>query len=96
MARYAIVGYEEYPTLSLHPVDDDHGIPLPAELYDRWLRARTTLDIVQRDVIAYLRASGGRIAIPEELWELQDRTDAAMAEGGGDRVHDDDELSARL
>lgn len=95
MARYTIVGYEEYPALSLQPVDGDHGIPLPAQLYDRWLRARTALDIVQRDVIAHLRASGGRIAIPEELWELQDRTDAVV-EGGGDRVRDDDELSARL
>ncbi len=96
MARYTIVGYEEYPVLSLHPVDDDHGVPLPAHLYDRWLQARTALDIAQRDVIAHLRASGGRTAIPEELWEIQDRADAAIAEDGGDRIRDRDGLSARL
>jgi hypothetical protein len=94
MARYTIVGYEEYPVLSLHPVHHDHGVPLPGHLYDRWLHARTALDIAQRDVIAHLRASGGRIAIPEELWELQDRADAAIAEDTGNR--DRDELSARL
>ncbi len=95
MARYTIVGYEEYPVLNLHPVDGDHGVHLPAHLYDRWLSARMALDSVQREVIAHLRASGGRIAIPEELWELQDRTDAGVAEEDGDRFHDH-ELSARL
>ena len=54
------------------------------------------LDTVQRDVIAPLRASGGRIAIPEELWELQDHTEAATVEDDGDRVHGHGELSARL
>jgi hypothetical protein len=72
MTRYTIIGYEEYPALNLHPIDDDHGIELPAQLYRRWLRARAALDAVQRDVIAYLRAAGGRGAIPEELWERQD------------------------
>jgi hypothetical protein len=96
MARYMIIGYEEYPALNLHPVDDDHGVELPVQLYGRWLRARAALDVVQRDVIAYLRASGGRGAIPEELWEPQDHTDAVIAEGEGDRVHGHGELSARI
>jgi hypothetical protein len=73
MARYTVIGYEEYPALNLHPVDDE-GVELPAQLYGRWLQARTVLDAVQRDVIAYLRASGGRGAIPEELWERQERS----------------------
>lgn len=96
VARYTIIGYEEYPALNLHPVDDDRGVQLPPQLYGRWLQARTALDTVQRDVIAHLRASGGRIAIPEELWELQDHTDAALTEDDGDRVHGHGELSARL
>jgi len=98
VARYTIIGYEEYPALNLHPVDDDPGIELPAQLYGRWLRARAALDAVQRDVVAYLRASGGRGAIPEELWEPQDHTDAAIAESEGDHVHSDShgQLSARI
>lgn len=96
LTRYTIIGYEEYPALNLHPIDDDHGIELPAQLYGRWLRARAALDAVQRDVIAHLRAAGGRGAIPEELWEPQDHTDAAIAESEGDHVHRHGELSARL
>jgi hypothetical protein len=96
VSRYTIIGYEEYPALNLHPVDNDHGVELPAHLYGRWLRARRALDVVQRDVIAYLRTCGGRGAIPEELWELQDHTAAARAEDDGDRFRGHGELSARL
>jgi hypothetical protein len=94
MARYTVIGYEEYPALNLHPIDDDHGVELPVQLYGRWLRARAALDAVQRDVIAHLRTSGGRGAIPEELWESQDRTEAAIAEG--ERVDSHGDPSARL
>jgi hypothetical protein len=73
MTRYAVIGYEEFPALHLHPIDDGQGVELPAQLYGRWLQARTALDAVHREVVDYLRASGGRGAIPEELWESQDR-----------------------
>ena len=39
VTRYMVIGHEEYPALNLHPIDDDHGIELPAQLYSRWLRA---------------------------------------------------------
>ena len=95
MPHYTVIGYEEYPALHLHPTDDDRGVELPAPLYSRWLRVRAELDAVQRDVVAHLRASGGRGAIPEELWEPQDRT-GASAEGEGERVHGYGRLPARL
>ncbi len=80
MARYTVIGYEEFPALHLQPIDDDQGIELPAQLYGRWLQARAALDSAHREVVAYLRASGGRGAIPEELWESQDRpSDAERA-----------------
>jgi hypothetical protein len=74
MARYTVIGYEEYPALHLHPIDDGQGAELPPQLYGRWLAARTALDDVQRDVVAHLREAGGRGAIPQELWEAQDRS----------------------
>jgi hypothetical protein len=67
-------GYEEYSVLHLVPVGGDHGVELPGELYQRWVRARAELDAVQRDVVAHLRRVGGREAIPEELWESSDRS----------------------
>lgn len=72
MPRYMIGGYEEYPVLDLVPTEQRGGTPLPAYLYDRWRRARAELDAVQRDVIAHLRATGGRDAIPEELRDARD------------------------
>jgi hypothetical protein len=76
MPRYMVGGYEEYSVLHLVPVGGDHGVELPAELYQRWRRARAGLDAVQRDVVAHLRRVGGREAIPEELWESGDRSTA--------------------
>jgi hypothetical protein len=76
MPRYMVTGYEEYPALHLHPVEDDQGVELPADLFRRWQQARAALDGIQRDVVAHLRATGGRAAIPEELWESQDRADS--------------------
>jgi len=72
MPRYMIGGYEEYPVLNLVPAEQDGGTVLPVDLYHRWRRARAELDAVQRDVIAHLRDTGGREAIPEELWDLRD------------------------
>src|SRR2546423_15079039 len=95
VARYTIIGYEEYPALNLHPVDDDRGVQLPPQLYGRWLQARTALDTVQRDVIAHLRASGGRIAIPGDLWELLEHTEAALPEGDGIRAQATGAMSDR-
>jgi hypothetical protein len=77
MPRYVVGGYEEYSVLHLVPVGGDHGVELPAELYQRWRRARAELDAVQRDVVAHLRRTGGRDAIPEELWEPGDRSGAS-------------------
>lgn len=94
MPRYTIIGYEEFPALHLHPTDEDRGVALPAPLYSRWLRVRAELDAVQRDVVAHLRACGGRGAIPEELWEAQDRT--VSVESEGERVHGYGRLPARL
>jgi hypothetical protein len=73
MPRYMVGGYEEYPVLHLVPVHGEHGVELPVKLYQRWKHARAELDAVQRDVVAYLRENGGREAIPEELWESEDR-----------------------
>ena len=81
VARHTIIGYKAYPPLNLQPIDDDQGVEPPAGLYGRWPQARTTLDAVQRDVITHLHTSGGRRAIPEELWEQQDHADAAIAGG---------------
>ncbi|HKT05300.1 MAG TPA: hypothetical protein VJT31_37770 [Rugosimonospora sp.] len=68
-----IGGYEEYPVLHLVPVQGEHGVELPEQLYRRWKDARAELDAVQHTVIGYLREHGGRAAIPEELWESRDR-----------------------
>jgi hypothetical protein len=73
MPRYMVGGYEEYSVLHLAPVGGDH-VELPVERHQRWRRARTELDAVQRDVVAHLRRVGGRDAIPEELWESGDRS----------------------
>jgi hypothetical protein len=73
MSRYMVGGYEEYPVLHLVPVNGEHGVELPPQLYGRWRQARAELDAVQREVVAHLRANGGREAIPEELWETGDR-----------------------
>ena len=107
MARYSVIGYEEFPALHLLPADDDQGVDLPPEMYARWLAARAALDTVQRDVVAHLRDSGGRGAIPEELWESQDRSglerpagtpsdDAGPSGPEGDGVRQYGQLSARL
>jgi hypothetical protein len=66
-------GYEDYPVLHLVPVNGEHGVDLPAQLYHRWKDARAELDAVQRDVVAHLRARGGREAVPEALSEPRDR-----------------------
>lgn len=73
MMRYTVSGYEEFPVLHLVPVDGDAGAELPTALYDRWVRARSELDSVQREVLAHLRETGGSGTIPEELWESVDR-----------------------
>ena len=73
MSRYMVGGYEEYSVLHLVPVHGDHGVELPAPLYVRWRQARAELDAAQREVVAHLRETGGRDAIPEELWESVDR-----------------------
>lgn len=73
MTRYIVSGYEEFPVLHLVPVEGDTGAELPTDLYDRWVRARSELDSVQRAVLAHLRAAGGRSTVPEELWESVDR-----------------------
>lgn len=73
MKRYTVSGHEEFPVLHLVPVEGDSGAELPIALYDRWMRARSELDSVQREVLAYLREAGGRSTIPEELWESVDR-----------------------
>ena len=77
MPRYMVGGYEEYSVLHLVPVSGNHGVELPAELYQRWRRARAELDAVQQDVVAHLRRVGGREAIPEELWESGDHSTAS-------------------
>jgi hypothetical protein len=66
-------GYEEYAVLHLVPVQGDYGAELPTQLYQRWKNARAEMDAAQRAVVAHLRDSGGRGAIPEELWESQDQ-----------------------
>jgi hypothetical protein len=71
--RFMISGHEEYAVLHLAAVDGDRGIELPVALYTRWTHAREELDAAQRQVLAHLRAAGGRGAIPEELWESVDR-----------------------
>lgn len=71
--RYMVSGYEEFPVLHLVPAEGDSGAELPTALYERWVRARTELDSVQRAVLAHLREAGGRSTIPEELWESVDR-----------------------
>jgi hypothetical protein len=73
MSRYMIGGYEEYSALHLIPVNGDHGVELPVRLYLRWKNARAELDAAQREVVSHLRQTGGRDAIPEELWEAADR-----------------------
>jgi hypothetical protein len=77
MPRYMVGGYEECSVLNLVPVGGNHGVELPAELYQRCRRAQAELDAVQRDVVALLRRVGGREAIPEELWESGDRSTAS-------------------
>jgi hypothetical protein len=72
MPLYLIGGYEEYPVLDLVPTEQRDGTLLPADLYNRWRRARAELDAVQRDVITHLRETGGREAIPEELREMRE------------------------
>lgn len=79
MSRYMVGGYEEYSVLHLVPVNGNHGVELPDDLYLRWRRARAELDAVQHDVVAYLRRTGGRETIPEELWESGDRPAASAA-----------------
>ena len=79
MPRYMVGGYDDYSVLHLVPVSGDHGVELPAELYQRRRQARAELDAVQRDVVAHLRRVGGRDAKPEELWESRDRPGASRA-----------------
>lgn len=76
MPRYMVGGYEEHSVLQLVPARGDHGAELPTQLYLRWRSARAELDAVQREVVAHLRQVGGREAIPEELWEPEDRSGA--------------------
>lgn len=78
MPRYTVGGYEEYSVLHLVPVRGGQGAELPSQLYLRWRKARAELDAVQRDVVSHLRRAGGRDAIPEELWELEDRHDPSQ------------------
>ena len=73
MPRYMVGGYEDHPVLHLVPVQGDHGVELPVQLYQRWKDARAELDAVQRAVVAHLREYGRRDAIPDELWEFRDR-----------------------
>lgn len=81
--RYIVSGYDEYAVLHLLPVDGDNGAEIPAALYGRWTSARAELDTVRREVLAHLRKSGGRAAIPEELWEPGDRADGGGIPGAG-------------
>ena len=73
MTRYTVIGYEEFPVLHLQPTDDEGGVRLPPELYARWRNARAELDATQRDILAYIRATAGSVAIPAELREAQDQ-----------------------
>ena len=36
MPRYMVGGYDDYSVLHLVPVSGNHGVELPAELYQRW------------------------------------------------------------
>jgi DNA-binding transcriptional LysR family regulator len=74
MPRYMVGGYDDYSVLHLVPVSGNHGVELPAELYQRWRQARAELDAAQRDVVAHLRRVGGPEAVPEELRESGDHS----------------------
>ena len=83
MPRYMVGGYEDYPVLHLVPVHGEHGVDLPAPLYQRWKSARAELDAVQRAVVAHLRDHGGRAAVPEALREPRDRQRGADGPAAG-------------
>jgi hypothetical protein len=85
MPRYMVGGYEEYAVLHLVPVQGEYGTELPTQLYQRWKNARAELDAAQRAVVAHLRDSGGRDAVPEELWESQDQPPRTGRSDSGQR-----------
>jgi hypothetical protein len=73
MPRYMVGGYEDHPVLHLVPVNGEHGVELPVQLYHRWKDARAELAAVQRAVLAHLREHGGSDAVPDALREPRDR-----------------------
>jgi hypothetical protein len=73
MPHYMVGGYDDYPMLHLVPVNGEHGIDLPAQLYHRWKDARAELEAAQRAVVAHVRAHGGGDTLPNQLWEHSER-----------------------
>ena len=73
MPHYMVGGRENYRELHRVPVQEKHGVDLPAQLYQRWKDARAELDAVQRTIVAYMSEHADRDAIPQQLRDQRDR-----------------------
>ena len=78
MPRYMVGGYDDYSVLHLVPVSGNHGVELPAELYQRWRQARAELDAAQREhdersaaLEAEQRDLDKRIEVEDRRWESE-------------------------